>query len=144
MRATDRSAEELDSAIEGLLVGTARPTSIETAELMATARLLHDELPRYHPRFGFEEHLARRLDAAGRGSAAPTARASQQTGGHAPGSGLVVLPASASAEGAVPLTRRRRGLLAGGAIASGVSLAIPLAGAALVAWRRGRTASGGL
>jgi hypothetical protein len=143
MRATDRSAEELDAAIEELLVDSARPTSIETAELMATARLLHDELPRYHPRFGFEEHLARRLAGAGRGSAASTARASQETGGHAPGSGLVVLPASASAEGAA-LTRRRRGLLAGGAIASGVSLVIPLAGAALVAWRRGRTASGGL
>ncbi len=32
--------------------------------------------------------------------------------------------------------RRRRNLLAGGAIASGVSLALPIAGAALVVWRR--------
>jgi hypothetical protein len=39
--------------------------------------------------------------------------------------------------------RRRRNLVAGGAIASGVSLALPIAGAALVAWRRSRS-SGGL
>jgi hypothetical protein len=37
---------------------------------------------------------------------------------------------------------RRWSLLAGGAIASGLSLAIPLAGAALVAWRRSRPTGG--
>jgi hypothetical protein len=142
MRSADHAADELDAALESLLVDGGRPTSLETADLLATARLLRDELPRYHPRFGFEEHLARRLAATGRGAATAPARSARETVSQAAGATLVVLPASVAGTEAV--ARRRRGLLAGGAIASGVSLAIPLAGAALVAWRRGRTASGGL
>jgi hypothetical protein len=133
-------AARLDLAIDDLLVDRRRPVEVGTADLLATARLLRDSLPRYHPRFGFEEHLARRLAAA----ALPGA--SGVRGGIAAiGRPVPVIPVRALAEeGLSPAPRRRRGLLAGGAIASGVSLAIPLAGAALVAWRRGRAAGGSL
>jgi hypothetical protein len=142
MRSADRAAAELDAALEGLLEDGGRPTSLRTAELLATARLLRDELPRYHPRFGFEEHLARRLAASGRVQPATPAPMRHEPPPQAPGATLVALPTSVA--GTETVARRRRGLLAGGAIASGVSLAIPLAGAALVAWRRGRTAGSGL
>ncbi len=134
-------AAGLDLAIDDLLADRPRPVDVETSELLSTARLLRDSLPRYHPRFGFDEHLARRLAAAGRPQAATgldgsTAPAAQP----AP---IIPMPGAVSAEPPLP-HRRRLGLLASGAIASGVSLAIPIAGAALVAWRRGRTAGGSL
>jgi hypothetical protein len=133
-------AAGLDVAIDDLLVDRRRPVEAGTAELLATARLLRDSLPRYHPRFGFEEHLARRLASAAHASA------SGVRGGIAAIEPPVpVIPVHAPAEeGPQPPPRSRRGLLAGGALASGVSLAIPLAGAALVAWRRGRAAGGSL
>lgn len=159
MSVREGAAADLDRALDGLLAGEAQPAAIETADLLSTARLLYDVLPRYHPRFAFEEHLARRLAAAGRAaSASPLAevQGSDRAGDRAR---LVLLPTALAVDatartrpagdrsdpGAAPVAaaRRRRGLLAGGAIASGVSLAIPLAGAAFVAWRRGRAASGG-
>jgi hypothetical protein len=141
------AAADLDLAIDDLLADRDRPLPVETADLVTTARLLHDALPRYHPRFRFEEMLARRLSAARRASTAPItlswrpAEAEAQVGAQA--ATLVRLPSVAAAETA-PSSPRRRSLLAGGAIASGVSLAIPIAGAALVAWRRGRAAGGSL
>jgi hypothetical protein len=133
-------AADLDLAIDDLLIDRRGPVEVGTADLLATARLLRGSLPRYHPRFGFEEHLARRLAAA----AHPGAFGAQG-GIAASGQPAPVIPMRAPAEeGPLPAPRRRRGLLAGGAIASGVSLAIPLAGAALVAWRRGRAAGGSL
>jgi hypothetical protein len=167
------TAADLDLAIDALLADDERPLPLATSELLATARVLRDVLPRYHPRFGFEEHLARRLAAAGRpvsrdaavahlvsdlprqhipgarlpGEVAtrPGAGGAGATGGAggAGGAGAAEAAEAAATEGAEgTAARRRRGLLAGGAIASGVSLAIPIAGAALVAWRRGRTAGG--
>ena len=127
----------LDLAIDGLLEDRPGPVRAETAELLATARLLRDRLPRYHPRFRFEEHLAARLAAAGR-PGSTTAGSAVAT--DVPGGTLAWLPGPPAGGSAQP-GRRRRGLLAGGAIASGVSLAIPIAGAALVAWRRGRAGS---
>ena len=107
---------------------------------MATARLLRDALPRIHPRFGFEELLAARLAAAGRatraGATGPAAKLPQP---------VPLRPAEAlgagTPESAYHAAARRR-LLAGGAIASGVSLALPIAGAALVVWRRSRSSGG--
>jgi hypothetical protein len=138
------AAADLDLAIDDLLGDRDRPLRVETADLLATARLLRDSLPRYHPRFGFEEHLARRLAMAGRGEAGSALAAE---GGDAEGVvrapvSLRLAPVASVPE--PPGARRRRGLLAGGAIASGVSLAIPIAGAAWVAWRRGRAAGGSL
>jgi hypothetical protein len=133
-------AAGLDLAIDDLLADRRRPVDLGTAGLLGTARLLRDSLPRYHPRFGFEEHLAQRLAAAAHASAPRL-----QGGIAASGQPVPVIPLRASAEeGLLPPPRRHRGLLAGGAIASGVSLAIPLAGAALMAWRRGRAAGGSL
>jgi hypothetical protein len=141
-------AADLDLAIDDLLADRDRPLPVATADLLATARLLRDALPRYHPRFGFEEHLARRLTAARRASTASItlSRRPAETEAQvvAEAATLVRLPYMAGAETAASPSRRRRGLLAGGAIASGVSLAIPIAGAALVAWRRGRAAGGSL
>jgi hypothetical protein len=131
-------ADRLDDAVEALLLG--RPRALpapddELAGLLDTARLLHEGLPRLHPSFGSEERLARRLAAVAAGAGSPM---------------LLALPvpdgtwdAGMVEEGAPPATRwRRRDLVAGGAIASGLSLAIPIVGAALLAYRRVRAPGG--
>jgi hypothetical protein len=138
------AAADLDLAIDDLLADRDRPLPMETADLLATARLLRDALPRYHPRFHFEEHLARRLAAARRASTDPITLARRPAQVEEPAASVVRLPYVAASETAASSPRRRRGLLAGGAIASGFSLAIPIAGAALVAWRRSRAAGGSL
>lgn len=138
------AAADLDLAIDDLLADRTGPLSVEAADLLATARLLHDALPRYHPRFRFEEHLARRLSAARRMSPDPTTLSRRPAETEDPAPPIVRLPYVAATGTAASTPRRHRGLLAGGAIASGVSLAIPIAGAALVAWRRARAAGGSL
>jgi hypothetical protein len=127
-RATDT---QLDSAIDRLLGPGTRLVPVDDDRLIAVARLLTEELPRFHPRFGFEERLAGRL------AAAPGTRAAR-------GPELLPLRAVEPAEPSSDPARRRRGLVAGGAIASGVSLAIPIAGAALMLWRRARAPGGAL
>ncbi len=106
---------------------------------MATARLLRRSLPRLHPSFGFEEHLAARLAAARRMELAP-ATAGAATAPTPIRPDTAIEPTDV-ADQSVP-DRRRRNLVAGGAIASGVSIALPIAGAALVAWRRSRSSGG--
>lgn len=137
MTRTDEKALELDRAIDTILRGQAGPVPAgDEGELMATARLLRDALPRLHPRFGFEEHVAARLAAAVRPPAEP--RLDPEPTPLRPS---LLVPAAVETEAtATPAAgeHRRRGLVAGGAIASGVSLA----GAAIVVWRRSR--SGGL
>jgi hypothetical protein len=142
MSRTRETAAELDSAIDVLLRSPAGPVATDEGELIATARLLRDALPRLHPRFGFEEHLAARLAAARRLTESPVGQA-------VPAEPVPLQPSLSSAEptaasrvpkpAAAVAEHRRLGLVAGGAIASGVSLA----GAALVVWRRTRS-SGGL
>jgi len=139
-----QAAARLDDAIDRLLAQRASAWPVEEEPTLATARLLRDSLPRFHPRFGFEELLARRL-----AETAPPARETAPPAGKTSGR-----PADGAAEPValqlvVPCDdippagqRRRRGLLAGSAIASGLSLLIPIAGAALLAWRRGRAAAG--
>lgn len=85
-------------------------------DLATTAHALSRTLVRFHPSFGFEERLAGRLRHGGSDQAVqrPTPLFRSLDLGPAP-----------AAHG--------RGLLVGGAIASGVSLA----SAALFAWRRG-------
>jgi hypothetical protein len=110
--------------------------------LRRTAQLLGRGLVRFHPSFRFEETLAARLRRA-----AELMRAGGQViGGDAP-EGLgpfhgrsaivagppVVFEAQPALAGHL-LDPRARGLLVGGAIASGVSLA----GAVVLAWRRNR------
>ena len=136
-RANEESIE-LDRAIDTILRGQAGPADTDDeGELTATARLLRDALPRLHPRFSFEEHVAARLAAARRlsGELASTPEPAPVRPGL-----LVSAPVEPGGEatGAVVGEHRRLGLVAGSAIASGVSLA----GAAIVVWRRSR--SGGL
>jgi hypothetical protein len=146
MSGAEDSASRLDRAIDDLLREPARPVPVDDEGLLPTARLLLEALPRLHPRFRFEEHLAARLAAAGRAAAA--APASSGRPGAMPFAAAAPIPlrhrvALTADEHRRTADRRRRSLVAGGAIASGVSLAIPLAGAAYVAWRRSRS-SGGL
>jgi hypothetical protein len=117
-------AAHLDTAIDAILQD--RPVRLtadqrDVLELLPTARLLHVALPRFHPRFVFEERLAARL----RGGVAE----------------VVAFPTRAPVDTTMG-TVRRRGLIAGGAIASGISLVVPLAGAAVMAWRRSRPTGG--
>jgi hypothetical protein len=130
------TAVQLDTAIDDLLRGRGALAPAEEGELVATARLLRDVLPRLHPRFSFEAHLAARLAAARR-----LAEGQEPQPEPTPiEPGLLPLEAVDGVDGAPTAAEHRRlGLVAGGAIASGVSLA----GAALVVWRRSRS-SGGL
>lgn len=136
MNSTPETAAQLDRAIDAMLRQRGVLRSDADGELVATARLLRDALPRFHPRFGFEELLAQRLAVA---------RGRERTD-HAP-EPTAIRPGPSTAEPDATevdgAERRRRGLVAGGAIASGVSIAVPIAGAALVMWRRSRS-SGGL
>jgi hypothetical protein len=140
MTRVPQNATQLDSAIDMLLRGPRGPVADDEGELTATARLLRRSLPRLHPSFGFEELLAARLAAARRMELAPAAAAtSVEPTPIRPG--IEVAPAEPDPQ-AEAADRRRRSLVAGGAIASGVSLALPIAGAAIVAWRRSRSSGG--
>ncbi len=136
--ALEVEALRTDRYLESILDGSGRPATGIDGGLAATAARLRRDLTRVHPSFRFEERLARRLaDIA----------ASMR------------LPAAAGAEGArfplvpFPLTPDlepdpaafedeedgpgvSRPVLIGGAVASA---AISLAGAAIVAWRLGRS-----
>jgi len=138
MTATPETAAQLDLAIDDLLAEGAGPRSLPEVELLATARLVRESLPRFHPRFSFEEHLAARLAGARahRGGELPEPTPLRPVEDVRP----------AEPEPAAPAGRRRRawvagGAIAGGAIASGVSIVIPIA--AVVVRRRARS-SGGL
>jgi hypothetical protein len=123
-------AARLDAAIDALLEDRVPLMSVgdgQELEMLATARLLHEALPRFHPRFGFETRLAHRLT----GSVADD-RSLQPP--------IAVEDVADPADAAIP--SRRRTLVAGGAVASGLSLAISLAGAALMARRRSRPTGG--
>lgn len=131
--------ERLDRAIDALLRGE-EPARVADSggDLTSAARTLRDVLPRFHPRFGFEELLADRLAALARAGRAVEPAMT-------PAADPIPLPVSVGmSDAARGWGRRRRGLVAGGAIASGVSLVIPLAGAAIVMWRRSRSSGGWL
>ncbi|MGH7633468.1 MAG: hypothetical protein ACRENC_07040 [Gemmatimonadaceae bacterium] len=121
VRETEEGAIQSDTYIEALLDGHARlpvalPVADETPEpeVRHAILVLERSLPRHHPSFLFEEHLADQLRGIAEQRLAGTAQPA-----------LVVI--------------ERRALI-GGAIASGVSLA----GAAMWAWRhRPRTAPAG-
>jgi hypothetical protein len=127
---------QLDTAIDELLRGPSDSGGLDVGELTTTARLLRDALPRLHPRFTFEEHLASRLAAARSGDRGPLS-ATEPVPIRPHLAANVPFPADVVDRQEAP-EHRRLGLVAGGAIASGVSLA----GAALVVWRR--TRSGGI
>ena len=145
----DEDALQTDVYIESLLSRQALgPTTTAGAasdedEVLRAAQLLGRGLVRFHPSFRFEEALAARLRRA-----ADLMRAGGQVmAGDAPerfgpfqGRSAIVAgpPVVFETQPAVPghhaFDPRARGLLVGGAIASGVSLA----GAVVLAWRRNR------
>jgi hypothetical protein len=141
MTRTRETATQLDDAIDSIIRGGRAPAAFEDGELTATARVLHRSLPRLHPSFGFEDLLAARLAAARRMDLAPLAAmpARPQPTPIRTDVGAAPSPDEHDPAGS---DRRRRNLVAGGAIASGVSLALPIAGAAIVVWRRTRSSGG--
>ena len=126
MRGIEDEALQVDVYLEALLARRAAPMSLAMERERETIDLLHEGLIRFHPSFRFEEALASRL----RSIAARRAPAAE-----AP---LVPFPISVGGGSGIEtgVEPRGRRLLVGGAIASTVSIA----GAALVAWRRGRPA----
>ncbi len=117
-------AIQTDIYLDWLLGGTIPRDARDepTAELRRTAEVLQRSLVRFHPSFRFEERLADRLRAEATGQP-------RQLGSVIPFQGAAP-PASSD----VHADGRGRGLIVGGAIASGVSIA-----GALFVWRRSRT-----
>jgi hypothetical protein len=96
------------------------------AALGTAAVVLASDLPRFHPSFRFEEHLATRL-----------ARAAQSTDVRVVATGhgdVVVFPGRAAAHIAPSAGGTMRPVVIGSVV---TSAALSLAGAAFVAWRRG-------
>jgi hypothetical protein len=122
----DDAAVRLDLAIDAVLASRSDPPDPTDDSLAGTAGLLGSQLPRLHPRFGFEERLAQRL----RGEADDVHGTILEFPSIERGSGLA---------GTIdPAWRPGRWSLIG-AVASGISVAITLAGAVfLVLWRRAR------
>jgi hypothetical protein len=141
MSRTQETAAQLDHAIDSIIGDGRGPVSTDEGELVATARLLRRALPRLHPSFGFEELLAARLAAARRMELAPAGAGGTVVAPTPIRPGLAPEPPAGPARPEGP-DHRRRNLVAGGAIASGVSLALPIAGAAIVVWRRTRSSGG--
>ncbi len=127
----DEDAIQLDLYLDHVLAGgraatTSPSMTAENVDLSRTARLVASGAGRFHPSFRFEERLAARLRDVASGPDVGV-----------PGRGVLVpfvpgLP--------VDPTRARHlgGILVGGAIASGVSIASLAGAAALVVWRRTR------
>ena len=119
------AARRLDIAIDELLAGRPDAPTPDDDSLEGTALVLGAGLPRLHLRFGFEERLAQRLR-------------SEATD---PRTTLVAFPGVErpieDADESRTWHPSRRSVI--GATASGLSVAIPLAGAVFVVlWRRAR------
>lgn len=115
----------LDALLAGRFAGPQHPGGRSAPpELEAAAGLVQRALSRFHPSFAFEERLAARLDAVA------TDRASTHRASPAPPVDI----RHSILRTARDDRRPRSGLLVGGAIASGVSIA----GAAFLRRRRGR------
>jgi hypothetical protein len=118
----EADALQVDLYLDSLLAARSRgPRLVDDLVLddreRAVADLLATRFVRFHPSFRFEEALAGRLR--------------QRAAGGGLEGDLVQLPNAYAPEPDVRISRARRRVLIGGAIASGVSLA----GAALFAWR---------
>ena len=162
-RATEAEALQVDTYLEELLASRAfgEPASraavpsplavlsphpapaVEPAVTRGVAELLARSLVRFHPSFRFEEGLADRLRAAAgsspvsagspAASAAASAAADPSAADSSSAARLLPFPTPLHAAAGLPTAvsgSRARGVL----LVSGVSLA----GAALLAWRRGR------
>jgi hypothetical protein len=154
MRPLEEEAFQVDAYLDELLaIPTSSPQTVPDAVepgVEAIARLVQRALARFHPSFHFEERLAARLVAEA-GGTAPASVASGSTSSlrtadladlpepiaigslaRGPLGGPTLAPAAAGGTMVALERRGRGGLLLGGAIASGVSIA----GAALIARAR--------
>ena len=111
----------VDRYLESLLAREPRDPSDVPEEPRATADTLATGLPRYHPSFRFVEALSARLAAAAVGPDVPA--------------DVVELPVASRQASVIDL---RSGQVRPVAIGVLTSAAISIAGAAYVAWRRGR------
>ena len=114
----------VDRYLESLLARAPRDASDIPADLRITAEALASVLPRYHPSFRFVEALSARLAMA--------------AGGRDDPGELVEFPAAGSVRPSPVLDHlgaQVRPVVIGGVL---TSAAISIAGAAFVAWRRGR------
>ena len=110
----------VDRYLESLLSREALHERDIPADLLATARQLASGVRRYHPSFRFEEDLAARL----------AAMASERTGR------LIEFPVVATR--ALAAGEERAAAVRPVVIGGVTSAALAIAGAAYVAWRRGR------
>jgi len=141
----DEDAIQLDLYLDHVLAGgraasISPSTTAENVDLSRTARLVASGAGRFHPSFRFEERLAVRLRDVASGLDVVVPGRDVVVPGRdvvVPGRGVLVPFAPGLP---VDPTRARHlgGLLLGGAIASGVSIASLAGAAALVVWRRAR------
>jgi hypothetical protein len=115
----------VDRYLESLLARAPRDPADIPTELRVTADALASVLPRYHPSFRFVEALSARLATAAGGGGSPDGSAGD----------LIDFPAGSTAVAADPRPGAVRPVVIGGVL---TSAAISIAGAAYVAWRRGR------
>ena len=119
----DIEAFVVDRYLESLLAREPRDLTDIPADLSATADVLATGLPRYHPSFRFVEGLSARLAAAAAGRMGEAAD-------------VVELPVTTRTASIVEIRAGQvHPVVIGGVL---TSAAISIAGAAYVAWRRGR------
>ena len=115
----------LDHVLAGVSAGSAGPTLTAANAILAdTVRLIANGATRFHPSFRFEERLAARLREVASGLDAGTPRRG------------ILVPFAPGVPVDPARTRHLAGVLVGGVIASGVSIASLAGAAAVVVWRR--------
>ena len=119
----DIEAFVVDRYLESLLAREPRDMTDVPADLSSTAERLAGALPRYHPSFRFVEGLSAKLAAAAAGRAGERAD-------------VVDLPVTTGTASSVEIRSGQvHPVVIGGVL---TSAALSIAGAAYVAWRRGR------
>jgi hypothetical protein len=121
----------VDRYLDSLISREPHDASDVPAELRATAERLARDLPRYHPSFRFEEQLAARLATAADGRTGDLVDFPARVSTPAPAGAAARRIGGANDDRLVPV----HPVVIGGVL---TSAAISLAGAAWVAWRRGR------
>jgi hypothetical protein len=133
----ENEAFVVDRYLESLLSRIPADATDVAPELRATAAALAAGLPRYHPSFRFEESLARRLAEAAASMAAAAEPVAETVAGAA--GAVIPFPRPLVADEALDgRPAAFRPAVIGGVL---TSAALSLAGAAYVAWRRGRPAA---
>ena len=127
--APDEDAIQLDLYLDHVLAGSAATAAgpvltAENAGLVDTVRLVASGALRFHPSFRFEERLGSRLRDVATGLDGGAARQG------------VLVPFTPGASVDPARSRHLAGVLVGGVIASGVSIASLAGAAAVVVWRR--------